>query len=160
MNKLDEAAQQFESVDEPEFGDAAFGLYWLIDAYLKFNSNQFSQALDSLVKSVVFETKDINTFPEALLLSAFCYEDSLDNYRARDLYYEVGRLFRGMPEGEIALSSLQFIRNRKLTEDEEKAAIERVFFDIVEDVNTKVDDFITETLEKKKVANEKEKAMD
>jgi hypothetical protein len=157
MNKLDIAAKQFAKIEEPLFGDADFGLYWLIDAQLKFHNNQLSQALDSVVKSIVFDTKDIHTFPEGLLLSAYCYEDMLDNYRARDTFYEVAKLFNGTPEGEIAFSSIQFIRNKKLTEQAEAVGLEKIFFDNIEDVNKKIDDHIVVILEKKKIEEEKRK---
>jgi len=154
MHKLDRALKKFKKVDEPVLGDAAFGLYWLIDAQLKFNNNQLSEALDSVVKSIVFDTKDIHTFPEALLLSGFCYEDMLDNYRARDVYFEISELFQGTPEGEIAFSSIQFMRNNKLAELAEGAGLEKVFFDTVEDVNKKIDVHIELIKEKKRLEKE------
>ena len=157
MNKLKNAKAKFNKVDEPVLGDASYGLYWLIDGFLKFHENEPNKALDSIVKSVVFDTKNINTFPEALLLSAYCFEDMLDNYRARDAFYEVSELFQGTPEGEIAFSSIQFIRDRKLTEDAESVGLEKIFFDSVEDVNEQVDNHIVAVLEKKRIKEEKRK---
>jgi len=157
MHKLDSAIKQFKKVEEPMLGDAAFGLYWLIDAQIKFKNNQLNEALDSAVKSIVFDNKDIQTFPEALLLSACCYEDMLDNYRARDTFYEVAKLFKGTPEGKIAFSSIQFIRDKKLTEQAEDVGLEKIFFDSIEDVNKKVDDYIVIVLEERRIAEEKRK---
>ena len=157
MNKLEIAEKHFKTFDEPTLGDASYGLYWLIDGLLKIYKNKPNKALDSIVKSIVFDTKNINTFPESLLLSAYCYEDMLDNYRARDTFYEVSELFQGTPEGEIAFSSSQFIRERKLTEEAEAVGLEKIFFDSIEDVNKKVDDHIVAVLEKKRIKEEKRK---
>lgn len=157
MDKLDVAQKEFAKIEEPVLGDAAYGLYWLIDAQLKFHNKKFNEALDSVVKSIVFDSKNINTFPEALLLSAYCYEDMLDNYRARDTFFEIAKLFQGTPEGEIAFSSIQFIRSKKLTDTTEDVGLEKVFFDSIEDMNKKVDDFIVVVQEEERIKEEKRK---
>ncbi len=155
LGELDSAIENFMEVDEPAFGDAAFGIYWMIDATIKFKQSKLSEALDSAVKSIVFDTKNKNTFPETLLLSAYCYEDMLDNYRARDVYLEVAKLFRGMIEGELAFSSLQFVSDKKLTAKVQAAGLEKVFFNAIEDTNKKMDDFIAVILEERRILEEK-----
>lgn len=157
LGEQDAAANNFETIDEPQIGDASYGVYWMIDAMIKFNQSKLNEALDSAIKSVVFETKNIDTFPKALLFSAYCYEDTLDIYRAREVYFELARLFYPTIEGEKAFSSIRFIMDRKLTEEAEAVGIEKIFFDSVEDVNKKVNDFISEKLkeeEEKKNAKE------
>jgi tetratricopeptide (TPR) repeat protein len=157
LGELDLAVKNFSEVDEPAFGDAAFGVYWMIDAMIKFKQSKLSEALDSAVKSIVFDTKNINTFPESLLLSGYCYEDMLDNYRARDVYFEAAKLFRDTTEGDIAFSSSQFIRDKKLTAGAEPAGLEKVFFNAVEDTNKKMDDFIVVILEERRIKEEQRK---
>ncbi len=160
MKKTDLAEKQFAEQKEPVLGDAAYGLYWLIDAQLKFHKQKFSEALDSVIKSIVFDTKDIHTFPESLLLSAYCNEDMLDNYRARDIYFEIAKLFRDTPEGEIAYSSIKFFRERKLAEEAENIGLEKIFFDSIEDINKKIDDFIVIKKEENRIEEEKRKAKE
>jgi hypothetical protein len=143
MEKYDLVEKKMKEVkDIPEPEDSDYGTYWLIDAAIKFHKGMKEEALDSAVKSAVFDCKNIYTFPKALLLSAFCYEDILNNYRARDIYFETARLFFETPEGKIAFKSIQFIREKKLTEEPEAAGLEKVFFNSIEDVNKKVDEYI------------------
>jgi len=160
MNKREIADKLFKSVDEPCMGDATYGLYWLIDAMMKFSDGKKEEALDSAIRTIVFETKDVHVFPEALLLSAYCYEDMLDYYRARDVYFEVARLFHNTPEGRIAFASLQFIRERKLTDEPEDVGIEKVFFNSAEDVNKTADEYIKKALEEDKIREERRKKME
>lgn len=143
MGKYDIAKKRLKAFEPPpEPGDPSYGLYWLIDSMIKFKENKKEEALDSAVKSIVFDCKNTYSFPKALLISAFCYEDLLDYYRALDTYFEVACLFEGTPEGDIAYKSIKFIRDRKLTDEQEEPGLEKVFFDSVEDVNKKVDDYI------------------
>jgi hypothetical protein len=160
IDKREIADKLFESVEEPAMGDAAHGLYWLMDALMKFKDGKKSEALDSAIKTVVFDTKDVHIFPEALLLTAYCYEDTLDYYRARDVYFEVARLFHDTPEGRIAFASLQFIRERKLTDEPEDVGIEKVFFNSNEDVNETADKYIVKALEEDKIKEERRKRIE
>jgi len=158
MDKYDIAEKKLEEFGEPEPGTQGYGIYWLADAIIKFQRGKKEEALDSAVKSIVFDCRNTYSFPHALLLSAFCYEDLLDNYRARDTYYETARLFEGTPEGEIAYKSLTFIREKKLTDEKEEIGLEKVFFDSAEDVNKKVDDYIAEAERRRKLLEKREKA--
>jgi hypothetical protein len=91
--------------------------------------------MDAAVKSLCFENKDVDTFPDALLISARCYEEMQEWYRARDVYYEVGRLFPKTDWADAAVSRLDFIMKKELTKDKEKLPIENVFFRFHEDMN-------------------------
>ena len=155
LKKRDIANKLFAKVDEPSLGDAAFGLYWLVDGMMKFEDKKFADALDSAIKAVVFDSKNIHVFPQALLLSAYCYEDTLDYYRARDVYFELARLFHDTPEGRIAFASIQFIRERKLTDVKEDVGIEKVFFNSVEDLNKTIDEYIPKAKEQDRLKEQR-----
>ena len=131
------AAAELEDARNPDIGDAAYGLYWLARAQLLFLRNQYRPALDAAVKSSVFENKDVETFPDALMLCGRCYEELLEPHRARDVYYEVGRLFRNTDWELAATNRLQLIMDRGVTKAKEKSAIENVFFGNEEDINAK-----------------------
>ena len=149
------ANKLFAKVDEPALDDAAYGLYWLLDGMMKFEDKEYSSALDSAVKALSFDTKNIHVFPQALLLSAYCYEDMLDYYRARDVYFEVARLFHNTPEGRIAFGSIQYIRQHKLTDAPEDVGIEKVFFNSVENINKTIDEYIPKAKEQDKLREER-----
>ena len=155
LKKRDIANKLFAKVEEPALDDAAFGLYWLVDGMMKFEDKKFSDALDSAIKAVVFDSRNIHVFPQALLLSAYCYEDTLDYYRARDVYFEVARLFHDTPEGRIAFASIQFLRERKLTDAPEDVGIEKVFFNSVEDLNKTIDEYIPKAKEQDRLKEQR-----
>jgi hypothetical protein len=132
----------FAEIDEPMIGDAAYGLYWLIKAELGLQKKDFTGAMDAAVKSLCFESKDADTFPDALLVSAMCYEELQNWHRARDVYYEVACIFPGTDWEEAAVRRLKFIRDKGFTQGDEKAPIENVFFGLKEDMNARVNDFL------------------
>ncbi len=154
------AEKLFKEIDPPEIDDAAFGLYWLVDGMMKFEDKKYPEALASAIKAVDFDSRDLHVFPQARLLTAYCYEDMLDYYRARDAYFEVARLFHDTPEGRIAFSSIQFIRARKLTDTAEAVGIEKVFFNSVEDVNKTIDEYIPKAKEQDKIRRERKKRLE
>ena len=61
----------------------------------------------------------------------------MEPYRARDVYYEVAKLFPDTEWAKSAREHLQFIMDKGLTKDKEKSDIEIVFFGLNEDVNAK-----------------------
>ena len=160
LKKRSIADKIFAKIDEPALDDAAFGLYWLVDGMMKFEDKKYAPALDSAIKALVFDTKNIHVFPQALLLSAYCYEDTLDYYRARDVYFEVARLFHNTPEGRIAFASIQFIRERKLTDEAEDVGIEKVFFNSIEDINKTIDEYIPKAKEQDRLREERRRRLE
>lgn len=138
LSKPKTARHYFERVEEPMPGDAAFGLYWLVKAELEVQRNNFRAAMAAAVQSLCFENKDVDTFPDALLLSARCYEEMQQWYRARDVYYEVARIFPRTDWCDVAMARLKFIMKKGLTKEEEQSPIEDVFLGLKEDMNEKV----------------------
>jgi tetratricopeptide (TPR) repeat protein len=155
MNKVKTAQFHVNQMTEPMPGDAAFGHYWLIRGELEFRAGRHREAMDAVLKSVCFENKDVETFPDALLLSARCYEELLDPYRARDVYYEVARLFPRTDWSAAALERLKLIMANGLTREKEKSAIENVFFKTSDDMNKLVEQLLKDA-EKPPVAAEEE----
>jgi tetratricopeptide (TPR) repeat protein len=135
MNKTKTAQFHVNQLAEPMPGDAIFGHYWLIRGELEYRAGRFREGLDAALKSVCFENKDAETFPDALLLSARCYEELLEPYRARDVYYEVARLFPRTDWGAVAVDRLKIIMEKGLTRDSEKSPIENIFFKTSDDMN-------------------------
>jgi hypothetical protein len=142
LEKPETARKLLESVPDPSVGDATFGLYWLVKAELDVQKGDFRSAVDSVVKSVAFENKDIDTFPDALMVSARCHEELQEWYRARDVYYEVASLFAATMWSKNARERLKFIMDKGLTKADEKESIENVFFGLKEDVNKKVKELL------------------
>ena len=143
LEKPKTAARLFEGLQDPQVGDRAYGLYWLLAARIHVEHGRFTEAMDASVKSVCFETKDIETFPDALLVSAQCYEELQNWYRARDVYYEVARIFPKTEWAELAQRRLRFIVKQGFTTEDETAAIETVFFGLNEDMNEMVDNLLS-----------------
>ncbi len=144
LDRPQAARKLFQEAIEPNPGDRAYGLYWLIRAQLDLHSEDFRAAMEAAVKSLCFENKDIDTFPDALMISARCYEELLEWYRARDVYYEVARIFPKTDWSRAARARLQFIMDKELTKAEEKSAVETVFFGLQEDMNKLVRDLLAE----------------
>ena len=138
VGNLETAARDLEAARVPDAGDECYGLYWLTRAQFRYAKGQTRSAMDAVIKSIVFENKDIETFPDALLLSGRCYEDLLDFHRARDVYYEVARLFPTTGYADTAREKLKYLMDKGLTKDKETSPVEVVFFGLDEDVNAKV----------------------
>ena len=142
LKKPKTAKHYFEQIDEPFPGDAAYGVYWLVKAEIETHNKDWRAAMDAAVKSLSFESKDIDTFPDALLMSARCYEELQEWYRARDVYFEVARLFSKTDWADLAIARLAFIVDQELTVEEEDRPIENVFFHFTEDINALVADLL------------------
>ncbi len=140
--RLEEAQRLFDAARIPDPGDGDFGLWQLARASLFFARGQMMEACNAAARSLVFENKDPQVFPDALLLSARCYEELMDYYRARDVYYETARLFGSTEWGEIALARLTFVMDNQLTAEKEKANIAKVFFGSEEDMDKVVRAFL------------------
>jgi hypothetical protein len=137
LGDLQGADKELKDAPNPEPGDAAYGLYWLMQAELHMARNEIRPAMDAVVKSLVFENKDVETFPDALLLSGRCYEELLEYYRARDVNYEVAKLFQQTDWGTTGKERLQAIMDKGATKAKETIDIDKVFFNTEEDMNAK-----------------------
>jgi len=137
LDRVDKAAEMLDATEVPYPADANHGLYRLARARVLSARGKYLDGIEEAVQSLVFETKDLGTFPDALLLSAYCYEGLEEWYRARDVYYEVARLFQKTHWGDFAEGKLRGIMMAGHTSKAEKAKIENVFFGMDEDVNVK-----------------------
>ncbi|MBL7077631.1 MAG: hypothetical protein ISS31_09170 [Kiritimatiellae bacterium] len=106
---------------------------------MAYDDEDFSAALEGAVRAVCFANKDIDVFPDALLMSGRCYEKLESYHRARDVYYEAGRLFPGTPAGKAARTHLKEIRDAGHTKGEEPDSLVNVFFGVKEDMNSLAD---------------------
>jgi len=133
-----QAETQLKAAATPEIGDATWGLYWYTQAVLKFARGDTRGAMNAVTQSLVFENKDIDVFPDALMLSAQLYEELMEPYRARDVYYEIIKIFPDTEWATSAREHLKYIMDKGLTKGQEKTQVEMVFFGLQEDVNAKV----------------------
>jgi tetratricopeptide (TPR) repeat protein len=135
QNKLEQAVVDFETLDEPDAEDVAYGHYWLVRGEIHYIKGQIRQALEAACKSIVLANKDVETFPDALMLSANCYLKMGRFHRARDVFYEVAVIFTGTDWSTDALAELTKIMEAKTTLEKEKSPLENVFFNVTEDMN-------------------------
>lgn len=134
--KVKTATFHLDELDEPMPGDAAYGHYWLVRGLLAEERGEWEEAVRDAVLSVDFESKNGESFPAALLLSARAYEELEEWYRARDIYYEVAMLFQNTDFGDDALDRLRFIMdNGKTDAPEADQTVENAFFGLAEDMN-------------------------
>ena len=138
------AQRRVDNMDEPTPGDGEYGHYWLLKAELAMLANNPTNAMDAAVKSLCFENKDVETFPDALMISADCYEKLGNYYRARDVYFEVAKLFPGTDWATDALAGLEAIMDSGKTAKKEAASAESTFFGLEEDMNALVEALIKE----------------
>jgi tetratricopeptide (TPR) repeat protein len=143
QGKREDAAQAMDRALAPAPGSEEFGLYWLTKARLDYEGKNLAGAVDAAARSLAFQNKDMETFVEASMLSARCYEDLLEMHRARDLYYEVARLFAGTEAGERAKARLEFIMRNGLTKEKEAANLAKVFFGTEEDLDALAEQFLS-----------------
>ncbi len=145
IGRLDEAAKGLAAAREPAPGDASYGIFWLAKARLLYAQEKPRDALDAAVQSVIHENKDVETFPDALMLAAQCYEDVNEPHRARDVYYEVARLFTGTDWGDEARLRLKFIMENGMTASGEDPNIAGIFFGTEEDMNALANKYLKES---------------
>lgn len=138
------AARRVEEMEEPVPGDDTYGHYWLLRAEIAQSQGSVTNAMDAAVKSLAFENKDVETFPDALLISADCYEKLGEPHRARDVFFEVAKLFPRTDWGDDALARLETLMDSGKTRKAETASTESSFFGLEEDMNKLADDLIKE----------------
>ncbi len=144
IGKPKTARYYIEQMDEPAPGDAAFGHYWLVRGEIAASTGDYRTGIDAAVKSVCFENKDVETFPDALLLSARCYEELFEAHRARDVYFEIAKLFPRTDWSEASLARLKLIMASGKTKAQETSPIENVFFAVSEDMNVLVEELLAQ----------------
>ncbi|MDP6630107.1 MAG: hypothetical protein QGH42_05530 [Kiritimatiellia bacterium] len=139
LGKRDMANDVIEGMSEPFPDDEGMGYYWMVRSSMALADEDYSAALDGAVRAVCFANKDINVFPDALLLSARCYEKLESYHRARDVYFEVARLFPTTTAGKRALVYLKNVRASGHTDGKEARGVVNVFFGVEEEMNKKAD---------------------
>lgn len=133
---VDAARRHMDQMATPVPGDGMFGLYWLVRAEMAREEADYGAAIEAAVQSVAFESKDIQSFPDALLLTAELYETLGEYHRARDVFYEMARLFVGTAWQERADTGLRRIMDTGLTDVEEERDVADLFFALnEEDIN-------------------------
>jgi len=135
IGKPKTAQYYLDEMPEPMPGDVSYGSYWLTQGQLAILRGEIRKALEYSILSVAFEDKDIESFPDALMLSANCYEQQEEWYRARDIYFEVASLFPNTDWADDAAGRLDTILKSGKTVDAEESVIENVFFAVNEDIN-------------------------
>lgn len=148
QGKIEQAIADYETVDEPDTEDVSYGNYWLVRGEIHYSKGKLREALEAACKSVVLANKDVETFPDALMLSAVCYQKLGRYHRARDIYYEVAVIFTGTDWSTDALTELTKIMAAKQTVEKEKAPLENVFFNVTEDINKLAEELINKKKEK------------
>ncbi len=143
-DKTEDAAKRLDEIPEPMPGDAAYGPYWLTKGLVAERGGDTREALRCAVLSIDFDSKNGESFPAALLLSARSYGELGEWYRARDVYFEVARLFPNTDAGDDACAALRSILDGgKTAEPEADQAVENAFFGVSEDINKLARDFLT-----------------
>ncbi len=142
--KAKTARRRVEDMEEPAPGDDAYGHYWLLKAEIAHLAGDVTNAMDAAVKSLCFENKDVETFPDALMLSADCYERLGNAYRARDVYFEVAKLFPGTDWADDAIGRLEAVLASGKTRKKEAATAESTFFGLEEDMNALAEALVKE----------------
>jgi len=150
LGNLEEAARELRNARIPEPYDGAYGQYWLAKGRLRLAQGDARGACNAVAKTVVFDNKNIAVFPDALLFFGRCHEEITEYHRARDLYYEVARLFTNTEWGHVAIERLEYIMKNGLTADKEKSNIAKVFFGVEEDMNAKSKELLKKIEEQKK----------
>ncbi len=141
MGRHETAAGLLAGIDEPGGGEPGAGLYWLLRAEMAWREGDHAAALDAAARSVAYADRSIETFPAALLLSARAYGAIGEWARARDVYYEVARLFPRTEFEEQARAGLVDIRDNRRAAGERGSAV-NAFFGVQEDVDALVEDYL------------------
>lgn len=143
--RIPDAEREFARARKPEAGDAAFGMYGYARSRIFDAQQKPREALESALGAMIYETKDPVAFPGALLQAAQSYEDVNEFYRARDVYFEVARLFRGTPAGQTARARLARLMEQGRTDAPETGNVAGVFFGTTEDMNKRVSEYLAAT---------------
>ncbi len=135
LGRLPDAERELARARTPEIGDASYGMYGYARSRLLDAQQKPREALDAALGSMLYESKDPESFPGAMLQTAKSYEEVNEFYRARDVYFEVARLFRGTPTGRTARERLARLMEQGQTEAPETGNLASVFFGTTEDMN-------------------------
>lgn len=144
LGKLDEAEKRLEDVRDPSEYDASFGIYWLAKSEMYAARGMTNEAIDSVARSVAFETKDLSVFPDALRQSAEAYAAKDEWFRVRDVNYELARLFRDTSWGRRAARDLDEVMQQGHTRTNEENNAAQAFFGADEDMNELADKLLEE----------------
>ena len=144
IGKLDSVERRVLDMEVPLPGDDAYGYYWVLRAEIFMAKGDTAKAMDAAVKSLCFQNKDVETFPDSLLISAECYEKLGEYYRARDVYFEVAKLFPKTDWAEDAADRLDALMASGKTRAEEQKSTENIFFGLTEDMNKLADEYLAE----------------
>lgn len=129
-------AQALLATLQPPLPDeSGYGLYWLLMAQLAMQAGDVTNAMQMAINTVAFANKDVDTFPDALLLSGICYDQMDSPYRARDIFLEVASIFPGTDWAAQARVRLRALLESGRTDKDEVLPLESVFFGIKEDLN-------------------------
>lgn len=150
-DKARRAARLVAAIEEPQPSDYTYGYYWLLKAELAKLFGQTAAELDAAVKSLSHENKDIETFPDALTLSAECYAKMGNWHRARDVYFEVAKLFPGTDWSADALKRLEAIMASGKTAEKETASAESTFFGLEEDMDALANALVKDSRSERKI---------
>lgn len=148
QNKNRDAANSLARIVAPSTDEPTYGHYWLVRGELLRRGGKTREAIEAVVKSIVFANKDVETFPASLLLSADCYTELGELHRARDVYYEIATLFPDTDWAEDALKGLRQVMANDTTRNAEESALEDVFFNVTEDTNELADELLKQKMDK------------
>ena len=137
------AERELNAIREPLPGDPTYGHYWLLRAELARLAGNSDAALEAAVKSLAHENKDVETFPDALLVSAQCYDATGNPYRARDVYFEVAKLFPSTDWAADAMSLLRALMASGRLDKPEDSSAESSFFGLEEDMNALANELLS-----------------
>ena len=142
LGRPGEAEARMEDAAVPDPGDADFGLYWYTRAVLAKGRGDAREAANAAARSLAFDNKNPETFIPALALLARCCEELGEWHRARDVYYETARLFRGTRQGEAARERLAAILRENRASGTEAVDLARLFFGTEEDMDKLAREFL------------------
>ena len=145
LGRLPDAERELARARVPEIGDASYGMYGYARSRLLDAQQNPREALESALGSMLYENKDPESFPGAMLQAARSYEEVNEFYRARDVYFEVARLFRGTPAGRSARERLARLMEQGHTDAPETGNLAGVFFGTTEDMNKLCREFLAAT---------------
>ncbi len=148
LGNMENARRIWRNAREPDPYDGAFGQYWLTKGRMLFQEGRVREAADALAKTVIFDSKNGPVFCDALLMLGQSHEQMLEHHRARDVYFELARLFRRTEWGEKAIARLKYIMENELTAEDEPSEATRVFFALEEDMNALVEELLKDIREK------------
>ncbi len=150
LGDLENARRILRNAREPDPYDGAYGQYWLTKGRILIEEGDFRAAAAALAKTVIFDSKNGPVFCDALLLLGKCHEQILEYHRARDMYFELARLFPRTEWGLAAVERLRHIMDNELTAEAEETDVTRVFFALDEDIDALVMDLLNRIDEREK----------